>query len=58
MKVTITEIRNFLKNKNANIKKEKFMLNNNTAYKVTYADGTFIIDTVRGIKDRYKHGVL
>ena len=58
MKITITEIRNFLKIKNATIKKEKFMLNGNTAYKVTYADGAYIIDTLYGIKERYELGTL
>lgn len=56
--VTITEIRSFLMTKNATIKKQKMLLNNNPAYKVEYADGAYVIDTVHGIKERYVNGAL
>ena len=56
--ISITEIRNFLKIKNATIEKQKMLLNGNSAYKVEYADGAYIIDTAHGIKERYVNCAL
>lgn len=58
MKITITEIRSYLKSKNATIKKEGITLNGNAAYKVQYEDGGYTIDTIKGIKERYELGTL
>ena len=57
-RITITEIRNYLKLNGATLTKLKMRLNGNDAYEVQYKDGNFNVYTVHQLKEAFVAGAL
>lgn len=56
--VTLTQIRNYLKQYGATLTKQKMRLNGLDAYKVQYSDGNYKILTVKRLKEAFEYGLL
>ena len=54
--ITITEIRNYLKAQDAELRKARFLINGKPAYVVTYADGAYKTLTTNHLKEAFLEG--
>lgn len=56
--ITLTDIRNHLKQYGATRTKQKMRLNGLDAYKVQYSDGSYKILNVKQLKEAFEYGLL